>query len=120
MKTFEDLPIYQKAKELCVSIYKIDDSKYLKDYGFKDQIQRAAVSVMNNIAEGFERGSNRDFVKFLYYSKGSVGEIRSLLNLTKELKYIEIETYENMKKDCLDISKQLSNFIKYLTDKLEK
>lgn len=80
------MPIYQKAKDLCLHIYRIDDPKYLKDFGFKDQIQRAAVSVMNNIAEGFERGSNRDFVKFLYYSKGSVLEIRSLLNLAVELK----------------------------------
>ncbi|MBS3944325.1 MAG: four helix bundle protein [Melioribacter sp.] len=120
MKTFEDLPIYKKAKELSVRIYRIDNSKYLKDYGFKDQIQRAAVSVMNNIAEGFERGSDRDFIKFLYYSKGSVGEIRSLLNLAFELNYIEKDFYELMKNDCIEISQQLANFIKYLSNKLEK
>ncbi len=69
MKTFEDLPVYHKAKELCISIYKFDNNKYQKDFGFKDQIQRASISVLNNIAEGFERGSDRDFIKFLYYSK---------------------------------------------------
>ena len=67
MKTFEDLPVYQKAKDLCISIYKFENDKYRKDFGFKDQIQRASISVLNNIAEGFERGSNKDFVKFLYY-----------------------------------------------------
>ncbi|NMB80953.1 MAG: four helix bundle protein [Ignavibacteria bacterium] len=112
LKTFEDLPIYQKAKDLCVRIYRINDSRYMKDFGFKDQIQRAAVSVMNNNTEGFERGSEKDFIKFLYYSKGSVGEIRSLLNLSIKLNYIEKDSYEEMKNDCIEISKQLSNFIK--------
>ncbi|MCX6168924.1 MAG: four helix bundle protein [Ignavibacteriales bacterium] len=117
MKTFEEIPVYQKSKELCVEIYRLNNSKFQKDFGFKDQIQRAAISVMNNIAEGFERGSNKDFVKFLYYSKGSVGEIRSLLNVAVELGYIEPQLYEKLKNDCLEISKQLSNFIKYLSTK---
>jgi four helix bundle protein len=72
---------------------------------------------MNNIAEGFERGSDKDFVKFLYYSKGSVGEVRSLLNIAVELGYIELQLYNKLKNDCLEISKQLSNFIKYLSTK---
>jgi four helix bundle protein len=117
MKTFEEIPVYQKSKELCVEIYRLNDSKFQKDFGFKDQIQRAAVSVMNNIAEGFERGSNKDFIKFLYYSKGSIGEVRSLLNVAVELGYMEIEFYNKLKNECLDISKQLSNFIKYLGTK---
>ncbi|MHB8907087.1 MAG: four helix bundle protein [Melioribacteraceae bacterium] len=117
MKTFEEIPVYQKSKELCIEIYKLDNTKYQKDYGFKDQIQRAAISVMNNIAEGFERGSNKDFIKFLYYSKGSVGEVRSLLNIAVELGYIELESYNKFQNDCLEISKQLSNFIKYLSTK---
>ena len=117
MKTFEDLPVYQKAKDLCISIYKFENDKYRKDFGFKDQIQRASISVLNNIAEGFERGSNKDFVKFLYYSKGSVGEIRSLLNVAIELNYIEKELFEKLRSNCIDISQQLSNFIKYLSEK---
>jgi four helix bundle protein len=72
---------------------------------------------MNNIAEGFERSSDKDFIKFLYYSKGSVGEVRSLLNIAVELGYIELEFYNKLKNDCLEISKQLSNFIKYLSTK---
>ena len=117
MKTFEEIPVYQKSKELCVEIYRLNDSKFQKDFGFKDQMQRAAISVMNNIAEGFERGSDKDFVKFLYYSKGSVGEVRSLLNVAVELGYMEIEHYNRLKNDCLEISKQLSNFIKFLATK---
>ena len=69
IEKFEDIIAWQKAKTLTVSIYKVfDDSK---DYGFKDQIQRATVSVMNNIAEGFERKSNNEFKSFLYVAKGS-------------------------------------------------
>lgn len=117
MKTFEEIPIYQKAKELCLEIYKINNDQYKKDFGFKDRIQRAAISVMNNIAEGFERGSDKDFVKFLYYSKGSVGEVRSLLNVAIELDCIENQVYEKLKNDCLETSKQLSSFIKYLYNK---
>lgn len=118
MKTFEELPVYQKAKELCISIYRFENNKYQKDFGFKDQIQRAAISVISNIAEGFERGSNKDFIKFLYYSKGSVGEIRSLLNIVIELNYIDKPAFEKLKNNCIDISQQLSNFIKYLSEKL--
>ena len=117
MKTFEEIPVYQKSKELCIEIYKLDNPKYQKDFGFKDQIQRAAISVMNNIAEGFERGSDKDFVKFLYYSKGSIGEIRSLLNVAVEIGYINSQYFEKLKNECLEISKQLSNFIKYLSTK---
>ncbi len=118
MKTFEELPIYQKSKELCLVLYRLKNQKYLRDYGFKDQLQRASISVLNNIAEGFERGSDKDFIKFLYYSKGSIGEIRSLLNVAVELEYISLSEYEKLKMDCLDISKQLSNFIKYLSQKI--
>jgi four helix bundle protein len=117
MKTFEDLPVYQKAKDLCINIYKFENEIYRKDFGFKDQIQRASISVLNNIAEGFERGSDKDFIKFLYYSKGSVGEIRSLLNIAVELNYIDKNNYELLKKNCIDISQQLANFIKYLSEK---
>lgn len=117
MKTFEDLPVYQKSKELCISIYKFENAKFQRDFGFKDQIQRASISVLNNIAEGFERGSDKDFIKFLYYSKGSVDEIRSLLNIAIELNYVDKPTFDKLRSNCIDISQQLSNFIKYLSEK---
>ena len=88
-KQFEDLPIWVDSRKLVHSIYKLTSkSKFSKDYGFKDQIQRAAISIMNNIAEGFERDSNTEFIRFLIYSKGSAGEVRSMLYIAKDLEYI--------------------------------
>lgn len=72
---------------------------------------------MNNIAEGFERGSDKDFLKFLYYSESSIGEIWSLLNVAVEYGYLDSQYFEKLKNECLEISKQLSNFIKYLSTK---
>jgi four helix bundle protein len=86
---FEELIAWQKAKVLCVNVYKAFDQS--KDFGFKDQIQRASVSVMNNIAEGFERRVNKEFVYFLYLAKGSCGEVRSMLILAKELNKISAD-----------------------------
>jgi four helix bundle protein len=83
IKRFEDIIAWQKAKELSVQVYGLFENS--KDFGFKDQIQRASVSVMNNIAEGFERRGNKEFRHFLYIAKGSCGEVRSMLYLAKEL-----------------------------------
>lgn len=69
---------------------------------------------MSNIAEGFERGSNKDFIKFLFYSEGSVGEVRSLISLALDLKYINDTLFNKLFQHCLNLSKQISNFIKYL------
>ncbi len=114
MKTFEELNVWKLSKALCLKIYSIKEARYLKDFGYKDQLQRASVSVMSNIAEGFERASNKEFIKFLFYSKGSVGEVRSLISLGFELKYIDRDLYEELNNICLDLSKQIANFIKYL------
>lgn len=83
---FEDIIAWQKAKELTIQVYQLFENS--KDFGFKDQIQRASVSVMNNIAEGFERKSNNEFKHFLFIAKGSCGEVRSMLYLAKELNKI--------------------------------
>ena len=109
---FEDIIDWQKARELCCPIY--EAFKNEKDYGFKDQIQRATVSVMNNIAEGFERRSNKEFRQFLYISKGSCGEVRSMLILAKDLKKIENQKAEIFKEKATEISKVLSGLIKTL------
>ena len=83
IKRFEDIISWQKGKELSVMIYSLFSER--KDFGFRDQIQRASVSIMNNIAEGFERKSNKEFKYFLFIAKGSCGEVRSMLDLAKEL-----------------------------------
>jgi len=79
---FEDLIVWQNSKELTVKIYKIFEN--IKDYGFRDQILRASISIMNNIAEGFERKTNNEFKYFLFIAKGSSGELRSKLYLALE------------------------------------
>ncbi|MDR3628495.1 MAG: four helix bundle protein [Ignavibacteriaceae bacterium] len=119
MKTFEDLNVWKESKSLSLKIYSIKSISYRKDFGFKDQLQRASVSVMSNIAEGFERNGNKEFIKFLYYSKGSVGEVRSLFSLAVDLEYIQAEEYKEFKEICISLSQQIANFIKYL-DKTKK
>ncbi|MGJ8744204.1 four helix bundle protein [Polaribacter sp.] len=113
MKRFEDLEVYQKAFEFSIKIYKITSSK-LFDYNIKNQIQRAVLSIPLNIAEGFELQSNKQFVKFLYISKGSCGEVRSLLRICERLEYIESKNIQELIIESENISKQLSKFINYL------
>jgi len=109
---FEDILSWQKSRILVISIYKL--FKKHKDFAFKNQIERAAVSVMNNIAEGFERKSNNEFRYFLFVSKGSVAEVRSMLYLAKDLKKISKENFEELYNLTLEISKLLSGLIKTL------
>ena len=92
IERFEDITAWQKAKGLSVMIYRLFEQH--KDFGFKDQIQGASVSVMNNIAEGFERKGNKEFAYFLYIAKGSCGEVRSMLILAKGLGKINDSAFE--------------------------
>jgi four helix bundle protein len=114
MKTFEDLNIWKESKKLSLKIYSIKNTLYRKDFGYRDQLQRASVSVMSNIAEGFERDGNKEFIKFLYYSKGSAGEVRSLISLGIDLGYVNENDYKEFISICTSLSQQISNFIKYL------
>jgi len=113
--SFEDLKVWQDTRKFVKSIYELTASEsFKKDFGLKDQIQRAAVSIMNNIAEGFERNNNKEFVIFLKYSKGSAGEIRSMLYVALDLNYISKSTFEEYLENVIKIITQISNFIKYL------
>ena len=112
IERFEDIIAWQKAKVMTVLIYK--DFADSKDFGFKDQIQRASVSIMNNIAEGFERKTNNEFKQFLFIAKGSCGEVRSMLYLAKELNKISESSFNKYFKLAEEISKILSGFIKTL------
>ena len=112
IEKFEDIIAWQKAKELTLLIYKTFTIN--KDFGFRDQIQRASVSIMNNIAEGFERKGDKEFRHFLFIAKGSCGEVRSMLYLALNLKYIAKEEYEKYYNLSVEISKLLSGFIKTL------
>ena len=112
IQRFEDVIAWQKAKDLAVGIY--TEFSESKDFAFKDQIQRSAVSIMNNIAEGFERRTNDEFKYFLYVAKGSCGEVRSMLYLAKELNKITESAFNTLMQLTLEISKLLSGLIKTL------
>ena len=102
INTFEEIFAWQKAKDLTIQIYSIfNDSK---DFGFRDQIQRASVSVMNNIAEGYETGTNRHFKNYLFIAKASCAEVRSMLILGFELGKLSKEQYDKLliKKDNIN------------------
>ena len=89
VRYFEDLEIWKLAREVTDQIYKITKKKsFAQDWGLKDQIRRAGVSIMSNIAEGFERGGNQEFQQFLYVAKGSCGEIRCQLYVALDQEYI--------------------------------
>ena len=109
---FEEIQGWIKAKELTILIYKTFKSS--KDYSFRDQIQKASVSIMNNIAEGFERQTDKEFKQFLYIAKGSSGEVRSMLYLAIELKMISETEFNKMHDLATRTSKILSGFIKTL------
>ena len=109
---FEDIVAWQKAGELTMEIYKIFSVS--RDFSFRDQIVRAVVSIMNNIAEGFERMSNSEFRRFLFIAKGSCGEVRSMLYLAYKLGYVSALQFNGLKSKSTEISKMLSGLIKTL------
>lgn len=112
IEKFEDIIAWQKAKNLAADIY--GKFRNCKDFSFRDQIQRAAVSIGNNIAEGYERKGDRELNKFLFISKGSCGEVRSMLYLALDLGYIDKREFDSMCAQALEISRMLSAFIKKL------
>jgi len=112
IEQFEDIIAWQKARILTLKIY--SSFKDSKDFGFRDQICRASVSIMNNIAEGFERKSDAEFKHFLFIAKGSCGEVRSMLYLAVELKYINQEENLLLLSLSSEVSKILSGLIKTL------
>jgi four helix bundle protein len=109
---FEEIIAWQKAQELTILLYKKFSGA--RDYSFRDQILRASTSIMNNIAEGFERKSNKDFSKFLFIAKGSCGEVRSMVHLGFSLKYIAESESTDLINRTIEISKMLSGLIKVL------
>ena len=112
IEKFEDIIAWKKAGELTMNIYR--QLKDCRDYSFMDQIKRACVSIMNNIAEGFERRSNKELKNFFFIAKGSCGEARSMLYLALKLKYISETDFKKNYNLSVEISKLLSGFIKTL------
>ena len=115
IQKFEDMKVWQDAREFVKQIYNsTSNQKFSKDFGLRDQIQRASVSIMSNIAEGYERDSNKELIRFLQFSKGSAGEVRSLLYVANDLAYLTEKEFENYHNSAVLIISQISNFIKYL------
>ena len=116
IKRFEDLEIWINARKLCKKIRSMTDQSSLgKDYSIKDQILKSSGSVMDNIAEGFERDGKKEFINFLYISKGSLGETRSQIHRSFDANHFTEDIYNDMLDDCLNLSAKISHFITYLS-----
>ncbi len=115
IQKFEDIIAWQKAQDLAVEVY--STFRDVKDFSFRDQICRAAVSVSNNIAEGFDRSSNADFSRFLYFSIASCSEVRSMIYLAERLGYLSKEKQELLLERSEEISKIVRGLIKSIDSK---
>lgn len=115
IKSFEEMEVWQKARLLANEIYKLTlIGSFAKDYKLRDQINGSSGSIMDNIAEGFERNGNREFIQFLSIAKGSAGETRSQLYRAMDRNHISREVFGGMKDKTVEITKQLTGLMKYL------
>jgi four helix bundle protein len=115
IERFEDIVAWQKARVLTREIYSATKlGEFRKDFGLRDQIQRAAVSTMSNIAEGFERGGVNEFIQFLSHSKGSCGEVRSQLYVALDQAYITEKNFADLNNKSQEVSRLIAGFMGYL------
>ena len=112
---FEDIEAWKKGRELAKDIYTVTATgEFARDYGLKDQIRRAVVSVISNIAEGFSRQTDKEFVQFLHIAKGSTSEVQSQLYIAVDLGYISQEEFSKLYNQADEVARLISGFIKYL------
>ena len=117
IERFEDLDLWKDAVKMGVSIYKVtEEGTMAKDFSARDQLRRAAISVSNNIAEGFEYNNNKAFVRFLMYAKGSAGELRSQLFVLREAGILEESKFHTLWENALKLSKSIEGLRKYLRE----
>ena len=119
-KKFEDINSWQKARALNKRTYELTNNNELfkKDFGLRDQMRRSCISISSNIAEGFERETHKEFIRFLFIAKASAGEFRSQLYLAYDLSYINKEEFDELFDAVNEISKMIYGLIKYLKSKL--
>lgn len=118
VKDFEDLEIYKKGKELVLKVYKITSTEgFEREYSLRNQMRRAGISVVSNIAEGFDRGS-KEFKRYLNISRGSSFELRCQLTLAWELGYISDEDHFECREQCESLAAMIKGLINYLQKKL--
>ena len=116
MPGFQNLLVWQKAKDLAVYIYQITSAgQFKRDFGLRDQVRRSAVSVPSNIAEGDERGTNKDSVRFLYMAKGSLAELITQITIAHEIGYIDQPLFAAIQDRCTEIARMLGSLIKART-----
>jgi four helix bundle protein len=114
MGNFKELKVWQQSKDLAVNIYKLTETgAFIKDYGLKDQIRRASVSVPSNIAEGDNLDTDKQSVRHFYIARGSIAELRTQLIIGKEVGYLTDNQYYPLETDCEQISAMLTSLIKY-------
>ncbi|WP_420456006.1 four helix bundle protein [Rubrivirga sp.] len=114
-RTFEEIVAWQKARALTAEVYALSRSgAFRRDFGLRDQICRAAVSVMSNVAEGFERGSRPEFARFLRIARGSAGEVRSQLYVALDADYIDQQTFDRLAEATREITHMLNRLIRHL------
>ena len=112
-KGFKDLAVWQRGKDLAVKIYKISGQGALKgDFGLRDQIRRSAVSIPSNLAEGDERNTDKDAVRFFYIAKGSLAELRTQLQIAYEIGYIDKDIFHNLDQEYSILGKMIGALIK--------
>ncbi len=112
---FEDIEAWQKARELVKAVYGVTaDGAFARDFGLRDQIRRAVVSVLSKIAEGFERGGDKEFSQFLAVAKGSCGEVRAQLYAALDQRYINKEQFDTLSGNAVQISRLLAGLMMYL------
>jgi four helix bundle protein len=115
VEKFEDLKVWQKSREINLKIYQLSNKGvFAKDFGLRDQIRRASISILSNIAEGFERNGNKEFNQFLSVAKASAGEVRSQLYIAKDLEYISDVEFAEVVNGLLEISKMINGLVSYL------
>lgn len=115
IKRFEDIESWKKARRLTNEIYRVTAiGEFARDFGLKDQLRRAAVSILSNIAEGFERGGDKEFSQFLSIAKGSCGEVRAQLYIAFDQGYVSTEIFDQLSINAREISELLSGLMRYL------
>src|ERR1043166_6326019 len=116
LERFEDVDAWKVARELTKLIYQVTAAgEFARDFGLRDQIRRAAVSILSNIAEGFERGGNKEFLQFLSQAKGSCGEIRAQLYVALDQTYISDIQFQELLEQTVRISRLIAGLMKYLS-----
>jgi four helix bundle protein len=112
-QSFKDLRVWQEARELAISIYGLTASgKLATDFGLREQMQKAAVSTASNIAEGYERNSDKDFIRFLMIAKGSLSELRTQLDIAHGIGYLEQGVFVSLEDRSVKLGAMLTKLIK--------